>query len=252
MPAFHRQPRPISSAARAASGFSTKRATACASPMRRAALDVAVGGGRPGRLHAEDDDAAVGRQPRRPLRRRGEGGGVRDQMVRRQHQQRRARVAPLGDAGRHRDRRQRVARHGLEHRLDPRAGLARLVGDEEVRRRRADDDRVGERPAGEPRDRALERRGAAHDRRMLLGEVAPRHRPQPRPRPAAEDRRHDVAGPPAGDADGDSSVMVASLRLAACPQEAGTSHDGSRRCRTSPPARGRRVPPRVASVHGGS
>ena len=157
---------------------------------------------------------------RRALRRRGEGGGVRDQMVRRQHQQRRARVTPLGDAGRRRDRRQRVARDGLQHHLDPRAGLARLVGDQEMRRRGAHDDRVGERPAGEPRDRALERRDAAHDRRMLLGEVAPRDRPQPRPRPAAEDRRHDVAGPPAGDADGRQ------LRHGRVPSASGLSAGG--------------------------
>ena len=47
---------------------------------------------------------------------------------------------------------------------------------------------------GEPTERALERRGAAEQRHVLLGEVAARHRPQPRARAAAEHRRHQRAG----------------------------------------------------------
>ena len=179
-----------------ASGFSTKRATSKALALRRAALDVAVGGGRPGRRARRRRRCRrrpPASPPAPPPRRRRRASGIRwsdgstSSVARR--------VAALGDAGGGDDRRQRVARLRLEHRLDPRAGLARLVGDQEARRRGADHDRVGEGAGGEPRDRALERRDAAHDRRVLLGEVAPRHRPQPRPRPAAEHRRDDAAGP---------------------------------------------------------
>ena len=124
-------------------------------PLRTAALDVAVGRGRTARPDAEDHDAAVGRDGGRPLRPpplKAPASGIRwsDGSTK----QRRRRVAPLGDAGGGDDRRQRVARLGLEDGLDPRPRLARLVGDEKARRRRADHDRVGE---GPPASRAIVR-----------------------------------------------------------------------------------------------
>ena len=78
IPAFQRQPSAISPAARTASGFSTKRATACAPPADRlAAGDVAVGAwrARSGRSRARRSArprrarppaTAAPRMPRRP------------------------------------------------------------------------------------------------------------------------------------------------------------------------------------------
>ena len=194
MPAFQRQPSAMSAAASAASGFSTKRSTAWApAPIGCAVGDVAVGGGGLGRGDAEDDDPAV-------LGGAGgggdgavEGGGVGDQVVRRHHEHDRLRVAPRGEAGGERHRGQGVAALGLERDLDRLADLGGLVGDQEARGGGADHDRLGEERALQPPERALERRGAAEDRHVLLGEVLARHRPEPRARAAAEDRRHDQA-----------------------------------------------------------
>ena len=88
-------------AARPASGFSTKRATACAPAGSAAAgLDVAVGRRRPGRRAPRRTTIRPSRgQPRRRRAAAREGGGVGDQMVGRQHQHDGAGVAPRREAG---------------------------------------------------------------------------------------------------------------------------------------------------------
>ena len=193
MPAFQRQPSAISSAARPASGFSTNRATAWAPPPSASpARDVAVGGRGRGRRDAEDARcrrSAASRAAAAAARAKAATSGIRWSDG----------ITSTIAAGSRRAARQAasvtaasVSRPSGSSAIsicDP--GLARLVGDQEPRAARADHDRRREELAGEPRERALERRGAAEDRHVLLGEVLPRHRPEPRARPAAEDRRHD-------------------------------------------------------------
>ena len=103
-------------------------------------------------------------------------------------------IAPRREAGGQRHRRQRVA--ALRARARSRSRLptsGRLVGDHEARGLGADHDRRAEDLVGQPPERALERRGAAEDRHVLLGEVLARHRPEPRARAAAEDGGNDEA-----------------------------------------------------------
>ena len=63
-------------------------------------------------------------------------GDVGDQVVRGHHEDDRLGIAPLGEAGGQRHRRQRVAALRLERDLDSAAELGRLVGDQEPRRPR--------------------------------------------------------------------------------------------------------------------
>ena len=159
--------------------------------QRLAGHDVAVGRRRRRRRDPERHDPPLRRQPRRRRRRRGEPGRVRDEMVGRHQHHDRRRIAPRRQAGGQRHRRQRVAPLGLERDLDLDPHLLRLLDDHEPRGLGADDDRRPEDLVGQPPERALEGRSPAEDRHMLLGEVLPRHRPEPRARPAAEDGGND-------------------------------------------------------------
>ena len=134
MPAFHRQPRADQLGRAAGVGLLDEARHRMRLAVRRAALDVAVGGGRPGRLMPKTTmpPSAASRAARSAAAAKAAASGIRwsdgsTSSVA-------LRVAPLGDAGGEGDRRQRVAALRLEHRSRCAPGLARLVGDHEPRR----------------------------------------------------------------------------------------------------------------------
>ena len=119
--------------------------------------DVPERRGGPGRVHPEHDDPPVLRQPGRLGDRGMKCFDVGNQMIGRDHQDDRLRIAPGRQAGGQRDRGERVARLRLKRDLKLQPEVQRLVGDQEPRLRGRNHDRFGEEVAGQPGERALER-----------------------------------------------------------------------------------------------
>ena len=167
---------------------------------RGAAGDVAVGGRRLGRRDAEDDDPTVGRRgarrrPRRGRRprRRGSGGRTASPGRSRSGSRRAARQAARVTAA-------SVSRPSGSS-ASSIAAPASAACSATRNREAAALTTIGAAKSSPARrlERALERRGAAEHRHVLLGEVPSRHRPEPRAGAAAEDRRDQRAGGRASD-----------------------------------------------------
>ena len=224
MPAFQRQPASEQLGGAGGIGLLDEpRDPEAPAPSGRAALDVAVGRGGPVGLMPKTTmpPSAANRAARSAAAAKAPASGIRWSDGSTSSVAAGSRRSATQAASDH--RRQRVAASGSSTVSIRARRLARLVGDQKPRRCRADHDRVGEGTAGEPRDRALERRDATHDRHVLLGEVPPRHRPKPRARAAAENRRNDLASARSacGGAKGRRSVIFWAVSLRASGRRGG-------------------------------
>jgi hypothetical protein len=118
--------------------------------------DVPERRGRPGRVHPQHDDPPVPREPGCLGDRDMKCLNVGNEMVGRDHQDDRPRIAPRGQAGGQRDRGEGVPRLRLKRDRKFQPEVQRLVGDQEPRLRGRNHDWFGEELAGQPGERALE------------------------------------------------------------------------------------------------
>ena len=155
---------------------------------RLGAADVAEAGLRPVRADAERGQPAVLRQWQRLCHRSGEGGGVGDQVVGRQHQQQRIGIVLQCLQRTQRDCRRGVAGQWFQHdRGAFDARFQQLVGGEEAVILAGHHERRGHfRQRAGACNGLLEQRALAGQFEKLLGQVPARHRPQPGAAAAAE------------------------------------------------------------------
>jgi hypothetical protein len=157
--------------------------------------DIAVVRGRVRGGDAEGHDAAGGRRRSALPTSRAKLVRLADDVVGREHEHHRLRIALGGQHRGNRDGGTRVPTHRLEHDIGLDAAFAQLLRHHKAEIRIGDDDRAREQlgvlNAGK---HLLEGRVLPDQRHELLRHALARHRPQPRSCAAAHDHRDDLPG----------------------------------------------------------